>query len=73
MNIVNERDGLDMVCEHHVWTLYLVENGGTLYTPLATLNDYRSTELLSEYLARDPRRPGNDNRSCQTPAGGKTA
>ncbi|MBX3583670.1 MAG: hypothetical protein KF810_17425 [Rhizobiaceae bacterium] len=61
MNIVTERDGLEAVCEHHVWTLYLVENDGGLYTHLATLESYSALEKLWKYLSLDPRKAQNDN------------
>ncbi|PAQ09542.1 hypothetical protein [Mesorhizobium temperatum] len=60
MNIISERDGLEMTNEHGAWRLYLVENDGASYTLLADMTGHSAVNLLSEYLSRLPKY-ANDN------------
>lgn len=56
MNIVSERDGLEMANENGDWKLYLIEDDGSTYTLLASFVDYTTMSLLSEFIASPPKR-----------------
>jgi hypothetical protein len=60
IDIRTDRDGLEVINDRGIRTLYLVEGDGGKYTALATMNDLHSVDLLFEYLAMAPRH-GNDN------------
>jgi hypothetical protein len=62
MNIITERDGLEMSNNRDgTWTLSLLEDDGARCTELGILSE-TGKNLLSRYLQSDPRKPWNDNK-----------
>jgi hypothetical protein len=60
IDIRTDRDGLEVVNDCGIRTLYLVESDGGKYTALATMNGLDGVDLLFAYLRLAPRH-GNDN------------